>query len=194
MNSPAQTHRIVNRRMPLWLAVALLLLAATILGATVLREPIAQAAQLVDSNIVGPLDGNGNIKVHEQGTALVHERGTAAVDVINSSIPIQQAGTPVAIRLTWPDGDRDYTVPMGKRLVIDYVNGFSDVTPTAVLVLSGGGAVLQVFRFLGATAFTNPSGEVLRVISEPVLIQAGPGQRLHIGDGDLELSGYIVDA
>ena len=51
---------------------ALLLVAATVLGATVLREPVADAATAVlQSNIVGPLDGNGNVKVHEQGTASV---------------------------------------------------------------------------------------------------------------------------
>jgi hypothetical protein len=68
--------------------VALLLIGATVLGATVLREPIAWAAQSVDANIVGPLDANGNVRVHEQGTAAVHEQGTANVKVTNSSLSI----------------------------------------------------------------------------------------------------------
>jgi hypothetical protein len=54
-----------------WTFVALLLVGATILGGTVFREPIASAAQSVDANIIGPLDGQGNVKVHEQGTARV---------------------------------------------------------------------------------------------------------------------------
>jgi hypothetical protein len=54
-----------------WPFVALLLIGATILGSTVLREPIARAAQSVDANIIGPLDGHGNVRVHEQGTATV---------------------------------------------------------------------------------------------------------------------------
>ena len=55
--------------------VALLLVGATVLGATVLREPIAWAAQVVDAQIVAPLDANGNVKVHEQGTANVNVSG-----------------------------------------------------------------------------------------------------------------------
>jgi hypothetical protein len=49
----------------------LVLLLSTVLGATVFREPIAWAAQTVDATIIGPLDNNGNVKVHEQGTATV---------------------------------------------------------------------------------------------------------------------------
>jgi hypothetical protein len=202
VKTPARTGATVVRRLPRWLGLALLLLA----GAIVLREPVAQAAQLVDAKIIGPLDGNGDVSVHEQGTAAVreqnldragsirvHEHGTAAVNVTNSSITVDQAGTPVAIRLIWPDDDT-YTVPTGKRLRVHYVNGFSTKDPIAVHVLAGG-TFLQTYRFLGATAFTNPSGEVLRVISEPVLIQAEQGQHLQVSaDADVELSGYLVDA
>ena len=80
--------------------VALLLIGATILGATVFKEPIAWAAQSVDATIVGPLD-NGNVRVHEEGTAntreqntdangnvKVHEQGTASVHVNNSSLSV----------------------------------------------------------------------------------------------------------
>ena len=49
-----------------WHAVAMLLVGATLLGATVLREPIASAAQSVSATIIGPLDAQGNVKVHEQ--------------------------------------------------------------------------------------------------------------------------------
>ena len=52
--------------------IALLLVAATVLGATVLREPIVSAAQGLSATIIGPLDGNGNVRVHEQGTANVN--------------------------------------------------------------------------------------------------------------------------
>ena len=54
-----------------WPFVALLVVGATVLGATVLREPIARASQVVDANIIGPLDGQGNVKVHEQGALQV---------------------------------------------------------------------------------------------------------------------------
>jgi hypothetical protein len=54
-----------------WSFVVLLVMGAMILGATVLREPIAHAAQTTATTIVGPLDANGNVKVHEQGTVTV---------------------------------------------------------------------------------------------------------------------------
>lgn len=47
------------------------LLLSVVLGATVFREPIAWAAQAISATIVGPLDSNGNVAVHEQGTAIV---------------------------------------------------------------------------------------------------------------------------
>lgn len=62
----------------------LLLLGSTILGATVLREPLAQAAipiasVFVTNDAANPvpvreqnLDADGNLKVHEQGTANVN--------------------------------------------------------------------------------------------------------------------------
>jgi hypothetical protein len=39
-----------------WPFIALLLVGATLLGATVLREPIANAAQSISAHITGPLD------------------------------------------------------------------------------------------------------------------------------------------
>jgi len=50
-----------------WSVLALLLVGASVLGATVLREPVAWAAQTVGATIIGPLDGNGNVKVQDQG-------------------------------------------------------------------------------------------------------------------------------
>src|SRR5947207_14881743 len=97
-----------------WTFVALLVLGATVLGATVLRAPMADAAQSVSATIIGPLDANGNVKVHEQGTA--------AVSVVNASIPVQQAGDPIVIPLN-TTVDKTYTVPAGKRLVVQYVQG-----------------------------------------------------------------------
>jgi hypothetical protein len=76
-----------------WSFVALLVVGATTLGATVLSEPIANAAQNLNTTIIGPLDSNGNVKVHEQGTAAVHEQGTAAVNVTNASVPVHEQGT-----------------------------------------------------------------------------------------------------
>ena len=56
------------------LCVAAALVAVSVLlGATVLREPVALAAQTVGATIVGPLDAGGNVAVHEQGTASVDQ-------------------------------------------------------------------------------------------------------------------------
>jgi len=90
------------------LAGVLLVVFGAALGATVLREPIATAASPFQNVIIGndstnpvPVaeqnrDANGNVRVHEQGTAAVHEQGTAAVheqgtanvNVTNGSIPV----------------------------------------------------------------------------------------------------------
>jgi hypothetical protein len=68
----------------------LLLLGSTILGATILREPVAWAAAPIASVFVtndasSPvpvreqnLDANGNLKVHEQGMANVSVNGVVA--------------------------------------------------------------------------------------------------------------------
>jgi hypothetical protein len=53
--------------------VAMLLLGATILGATVFSEPIVRAAQAVEAKIVGPLDGQGNVKVVVRDPEVGHE-------------------------------------------------------------------------------------------------------------------------
>jgi hypothetical protein len=104
----------------------LLLIGSTVLGATVFQEPIAKAASTMASVFVSntktspvPVqevntDANGNIKVHEQGTAntreqnvdangniKVHEQGTATVSVsgtpnvniANTTVPVHEQGT-----------------------------------------------------------------------------------------------------
>jgi hypothetical protein len=87
---------------------AALIVGSMVLGATVLREPIATAASPFTNVIIGNtstnpvpvseqnVDATGNVRVHEQGTAAVHEQGTAAVheqgvasvNVTNGSLPV----------------------------------------------------------------------------------------------------------
>jgi len=52
-------------------------LLSVVLGATVLREPVAWAAATLNVQIVGPLDADGNVEVREQGTVTV--AGSVAV-------------------------------------------------------------------------------------------------------------------
>src|SRR5262245_31077107 len=77
-----------------WPFVALLLVGATILGATVLREPIGHAASPFTNVIVGS-DPTKPVPVHEQGTVdvnlsrgtvPVHEQGTVDVNVSGGTV------------------------------------------------------------------------------------------------------------
>ena len=80
------------------------LVVSAILGATVFREQVAWAAQLVDANITN-VDGKGNIKVHEQGIAAVRQvppnrpfatRNTQAHDRVELLLP-EPKGTGYAV-------------------------------------------------------------------------------------------------
>jgi len=79
------------------IAVAFLLVCAALLGGTVLREPVASAAQSIGATIVGPLDAQGDVKVHEQGTASVS--GTVGLSPSADTVkidPSANAVTPVS--------------------------------------------------------------------------------------------------
>ena len=70
------------------------LLLSLVLGATVFSQPVAWAAQSVSATIIGPLDGQGNVAVHEQGTA--------NVSVTNSQLAVREQGTvPASQSGTW---------------------------------------------------------------------------------------------
>jgi hypothetical protein len=71
-----------------WTFVVLLLVGATVLGATVLREPMAWAAQDLAVTIINPVDAQGNVKVHEQGTVNANVQGTVDANVTNSRIAV----------------------------------------------------------------------------------------------------------
>ena len=45
-----------------WLFAVGLVVGSLLLGSTVLREPIAYAAQSISATIAGPLDENGNVR------------------------------------------------------------------------------------------------------------------------------------
>jgi hypothetical protein len=68
----------------------------------------------------------------------VAQQGTANVNVTNSTVPVheqgiatvQPAGTPVWFDLR--QGSSGYTVPAGKRLVVQYINGVHDPSNSGV--------------------------------------------------------------
>jgi hypothetical protein len=72
-----------------------LLLVGVVLGTTVFREQVAQAAQSLSATIVGPLDDKGNVAVHEQGTADVNVTGGNLA--IAREAPIARGGSAVVI-------------------------------------------------------------------------------------------------
>jgi hypothetical protein len=173
----------------------LLLLGSVVLGATVFRDDIARAtglAQTVSATIVSPLDAQGNVKVHEQGTA--------NVNVTNTSVPVHeqgiasvlQAGTQTTVHFS---NLSLYTVPAGKRLVIVYVSGYADTSGYMVLSVQGGGA--GVANFILPTQ--DASNEFVNrwVMSYQVTIFAGPGAQLEASagtDAQITATGYLLDA
>jgi hypothetical protein len=130
-----------------WSFVALLLVGATFLGATVLREPIASAAQSISANIVSPLDGNGNVAVHE--------RGTADVNVTNRSVAVTPP-TPVTA------GGGSLSYPGGTEAT------FRDQTATAIAVhMDAGIGALRLFE--GGTVAAEFTGPAHGAASDVVL-------------------------
>jgi hypothetical protein len=201
------------------LAIAVVLVViSTTLGGTVFRDQIAQAAQLLEVHVTN-LDANGNVKVHEQGTAAVHEQGTANVNVVKAgALPVEPAGAPVNICLTnftiGPDPEpRTYTVPAGKRLVIEYVNaegldagdkdGLSynywhlDVATGAGGSYVGDGINAR-YAFLGQPDDPDANNIGQRyLVSEQVRIYAPAGSVLSFDRRailDVCMSGYLLDA
>jgi hypothetical protein len=159
--------------------VTLLVVGATILGATVLREPIAYAAQSIGATIVGPLDAQGNVKTHEQGIA--------SVDVTNASVPVQQAGEPITLDLGFSD---QYTVPSNKRLVIQFVDALSD---------RGGGLLVHVgrhFYSFGLDIDKDVVSETVTIFAQPEDVVSAQTVPANAGDspGGATLTGYLVDA
>lgn len=157
---------------------ALVVAAAMLLGATVLREPIALAAQSVAAEIIGPLDGNGNVRVHEQGTA--------NVNVTNGSLKVTTDEVPYEHTVFFNQTDQTCTqfvcnvsfpaVPAGKRLIITYASARWALTAggngaTVSLGVNGNG-INQPQILLPAAVL---SGTVNWVAAGPVTFYAKAG-------------------
>jgi hypothetical protein len=204
-----------------WPFVALLLAGATILGTTVLREPIASAAQHVSATIVGPLDANGNVKVHEQGTANVNVTGSPTVHAAQQGAwNVGLTGTPT-VTVATPDliqrlgfihidaGDDTglaslFTVPAGKRLIIVYVNAEVDTAPGAHVLLRLDSPQFAIDHFLtltdqgvlnGVQRFVG--GEVVNYFYRPgdeVFGDLLRGPNTNAANAQVGFTGYLVDA
>jgi hypothetical protein len=169
-----------------WTFVALLVVGALVLGATVLREPIANAAQSVDANIIGPLDGQGNLKVHEQGTAAVE-----VANLASDPVPVRDAGpTPEPVQIIFDNGQGSYQVPTGKRLSIQYFYCLTGGQQCDFQVNQGN--AVHFYRFATAETATGA-----HEASEQMLLFLAAGATifpLTFGPGTITLTGYLADA
>jgi len=138
------------------------------------------------------VDGNGNIKVHEQGTA--------NVNVTNSTVPVHEQGT-AAVRLADEDvsvtdpgyqndsgslcGGPVYTVPDGKDLVVMYIGAFADGTNSSPggargWLYTGDGSVLLPFVYQSQTTNEAGFGQDSFAASDAVHYAFGPGTTISV--------------
>ena len=133
--------------------VAAGLLVSVVLGATVFRAPIAMAAQLVNATIVGPLDADGNVKVHDQGTVSTRAAATDAADwaALNAVQGVSRS---------FPDG------PMLLSFaVVDLDTG---ITELSFRLGDGPGSVVLVLN--GPTAIPSGQEHYVLALPQPALV------------------------
>jgi hypothetical protein len=150
----------------------LLVLVSVVLGATVFREPIAWAAQAVDSTIIGPLDGQGNVRVHEQGTA----------QVVDTDSPARKA-------VLFPFVGQTDIVPAGQRFIVTYLNvraevftGAPPATKCRLLTIAG-----DTTSNIGSIRLLN-AGDTSVIDSEQVFIPVNAGERFEVNCAGAGLS------
>jgi hypothetical protein len=148
----------------------LLVLTSLVLGATLLREPVAWAAQTVTATIVGPLDTNGNVAVHEQGTA--------NVNVTNSTLSVEQAPVTGGALSVSVSGDGLNSVALGSP---------ATATALSIRMTSGVGFFFVSYGNGSAANFTGPASggnaSIVLPLSRPITFDTltcsgtGPGER-----------------
>jgi hypothetical protein len=181
----------------------LLMGVGVVLGMTVFRTDIAQATGLaqsvtVDNTPSNPvpvreqnLDGSGNIKVHEQGTAQVDASSTPAREAVEQELAIHTSG-------------ECFTVPAGKRLVIQEVSGEALVhtgesSAWVIQVAFGGSPNVHFFVAPDTRLPAQITGYDSLVFSEPTTIYADGGANVCALDyngnqvvATVAISGYTV--
>jgi hypothetical protein len=174
-----------------------IIFVSLVLGATVFKEPIAWAKDLLDVNITN-VDADGNVKVHEQGTARVFVQDVPApAEPYHVYLLCSGPSTPGSCTAQ----TRQY-VPEGKRFVIEtmsgYATGGTDAPVTELSLTTRLGGTLGVYRMLmqpvhrnlGQFAYVNSVADV-----RAVRIYADSGTELHISahaDGATERGGVIA--
>jgi hypothetical protein len=167
----------------------LLLLGSMVLGATVLREPIARAAAPI-TNVFVTNDSSHPVPVHEQGTANVNVGNTVQVNpgVVSTKATDNPAFQAFKTKGLFAEGTDTgllytptYTVPVGKELVVESVSySFTmpaSESPTEVFIASGGAANPT---YLPPTwRGTNVAGEAVFTGYEDTRIYFEPGDQVY---------------
>jgi hypothetical protein len=203
-------------------AVSIVLALAVVLGATVFRNTIVRAAQALDATITN-VDANGNVKVHEQGTANISGRvsvtnnpgvtvvNTAPLAVRDADNGVRQAFQQDAMLRPTPSGSAflcgSFTpAPLGKRLVIEYASAHVNLpTDDRVLEANIGTTVngMAVYHMLDFRAFNTSNGLSMNYfVAQQLRLYADPDESIALcldhetgagGSGSAAISGYFVD-
>jgi hypothetical protein len=153
------------------------------------------------------LDGNGLVRVHEQGTAQVSVVNSPEVRIAATN-PYQR--TVSASNKTSQVENLQVPVPAGKRLVIQYVSVFAEVplgqTASAAVTGQGLASPAQSSTVRLAMPRSSTFGDRAFLIgSQEVVLNAGPGSGSTLfaaiarsaeegtWDAQLTVSGYLVD-
>ena len=177
----------------------LLLVSSAILGATVFREQVAWAAQLVDANVTN-VDKNGNIKVHEQGTARVQEQRLPFMQIRGRAILDGQRTQRFEVAV--PDGkvlviesvSFEVRLPPGQKALATVLTAATDASPNNAAVhyipLKYQGFLFQKDVYVATEAVTayasSREGNLAATIDRPEIEGSG--------DAEFTVSGYLIDA
>lgn len=166
---------------------ALLLVAATVLGATVLREPVADAATAT-LNVIVQNDSSHPVPVQQQGTASVSVNNTVATADVDVRTAVRFG--PESFQ-TAGGGFQEVVIPRdaipaGKKFIVAYINinGFSLIEPSPLadgqcftrLLTEGEGGGERSAPFV-AVPLTPNDGAMLAG-SEPAFLPLNSGEGL----------------
>jgi len=197
-----------NPRFPLLAIVAYLALAG-LLAISTARPGSTQAGHPPgpDVRVVNTTAEPVPVTLQSPNPVPVTLQGSATIDTTNP-IPVRdvdrQPQQPVQFSLFIP-GPSSYTVPAGKRLVVEYVSGGFVIIPHGGVAATVGLEVRPGFDghvFAGVPSSYNdgaPAPDGLGfTFSQSARLYAGPGKSLSLGGGGVQLasmrvSGYLVD-
>lgn len=219
-----QTNEVITKRIAVAGLVCFLVYAAVILSPT--RAPAPQSPPSAPVTVVnttanpvpviqqGPVTLNGTPNVNIANTPNVNVANTAASPVLVRSVDSGSA-EPVEASVAFPSGRGTsviagslYTVPAGKRLVVEHVSAVCSVrtgtrleyASIGTLPAGNGGPALYLIPVL-----TGPSslGGDSFVISQAVKFYVSAGEQLYVaayettvtdGVGTFSFTGYLVNA